>query len=211
MDPVCVYCGEVAETKDHVPPKCFFPKPYPENLLTVPACERCNQNLSKDEDYARIVLSSARVDGEELPLAEVIWEQKVSRSLRRNTKIAFDIYNSMRAIDANNLAFRIDRNRLDKIIVKIVKGLYFAHFQKRIDDSYTVSVHLFPGQQSFPHFYPHELIESILSSPIRTIGEGVLRYRWITSDENDNFSVWVLSFYNTDYNNFVVWTLPPYT
>jgi hypothetical protein len=23
----CIYCGEQADTRDHVPPKCLFPKP----------------------------------------------------------------------------------------------------------------------------------------------------------------------------------------
>ena len=47
----CVYCNEhEKETDDHVPPKSFYPKPRPFDLITVPSCLRCNQGLGKDED-----------------------------------------------------------------------------------------------------------------------------------------------------------------
>ena len=35
----CIYCGNWAElTKDHIPPKCLFTDPKPENLITIPCC-----------------------------------------------------------------------------------------------------------------------------------------------------------------------------
>jgi 5-methylcytosine-specific restriction endonuclease McrA len=40
---LCVYCGErPAATRDHVIPKCLFDPPLPANMVTVPACEECN-------------------------------------------------------------------------------------------------------------------------------------------------------------------------
>ena len=54
---ICVYCGEPATTKDHVPPRCLLEKPYPTNLRTVPCCSRCNSKFSLDEQYFLILLS----------------------------------------------------------------------------------------------------------------------------------------------------------
>jgi hypothetical protein len=54
----CIYCGKEATTKDHVPPKCFFPTPRPDNLLTVPCCESCNKIYGKDDERARNLLTS---------------------------------------------------------------------------------------------------------------------------------------------------------
>jgi len=49
---VCTYCGETKwVSADHVPPKNLFPKPYPTDMWTVPACDDCNQGFSKDDDY----------------------------------------------------------------------------------------------------------------------------------------------------------------
>ena len=48
----CVYCGHnPGITDDHVPRKSFFPQPRPSNLITVPACNKCNSSIGKDEDY----------------------------------------------------------------------------------------------------------------------------------------------------------------
>src|SRR5438105_6810660 len=54
----CIYCGADKElTVDHVPPKLLLTRPYPENLITVPACFPCNQSFQKDDEYMRTMLS----------------------------------------------------------------------------------------------------------------------------------------------------------
>jgi hypothetical protein len=36
---ICAYCGtEGPITADHVPPQSWLERPYPDNLITVPAC-----------------------------------------------------------------------------------------------------------------------------------------------------------------------------
>ncbi len=47
----CVYCGNIADTREHCPSRTFLNKPYPTNLPTVPACRRCNNGFSEDEKY----------------------------------------------------------------------------------------------------------------------------------------------------------------
>src|SRR5665647_14265 len=47
----CVYCGECASTREHIPSKIFLDEPYPDSLPTVPACFQCNNELSNDEEY----------------------------------------------------------------------------------------------------------------------------------------------------------------
>ena len=49
----CVYCGDIADSKDHVPPKVLLETPYPPNLCTVPACRACNASYADDERYYR--------------------------------------------------------------------------------------------------------------------------------------------------------------
>jgi len=53
----CVYCGATGcLTRDHVPPKAIFSKPLPSNLITVPACAKCNSAASNDDEYFRLSL-----------------------------------------------------------------------------------------------------------------------------------------------------------
>jgi hypothetical protein len=52
----CVHCGGPSETVDHVPSKVFLEEPYPSNLMSSPACWRCNNGFSADEEYLACLL-----------------------------------------------------------------------------------------------------------------------------------------------------------
>jgi hypothetical protein len=57
MNRSCVYCRKAADTRDHVPPKLIYKKPFPKNLATVPSCSACNATWSMDEQYLKLALS----------------------------------------------------------------------------------------------------------------------------------------------------------
>jgi hypothetical protein len=43
----CILCGEHTRlTREHSPPRAAFSTPYPDNLITVPACRQCNEATS---------------------------------------------------------------------------------------------------------------------------------------------------------------------
>ena len=52
---VCYYCGIKLQpntlTKEHVPPKVFFPNTDRDNLITVPSCHLHNSGKSNDDEY----------------------------------------------------------------------------------------------------------------------------------------------------------------
>jgi len=45
MKRVCYLCGNPADTKDHLPPKGFFPKPAPVDLIMSRAAAAATMNL----------------------------------------------------------------------------------------------------------------------------------------------------------------------
>lgn len=50
----CGYCGKVpADTVDHVVPSCLFERPWPKNIITVPACKPCNNAKAKLDSFLR--------------------------------------------------------------------------------------------------------------------------------------------------------------
>lgn len=50
----CVYCADgTGATADHVPPRSFFGKSPPPNLITVPCCEDCRIRDQKDDQFIR--------------------------------------------------------------------------------------------------------------------------------------------------------------
>lgn len=42
---VCVYCGQSADTKDHLLPRTWTGEAVRKNVLTVPACQECNSTI----------------------------------------------------------------------------------------------------------------------------------------------------------------------
>lgn len=57
-DMLCIYCGEIAQTREHCPPRSFFPEhDFPNNLHVLPACEKCNKGFSQDEEIVRDYLN----------------------------------------------------------------------------------------------------------------------------------------------------------
>ena len=49
----CIYCGAIADTREHVPSKVFLMKPLPSDLPVLPACQKCNNGFSSDELYTK--------------------------------------------------------------------------------------------------------------------------------------------------------------
>src|SRR5215204_1775649 len=79
----CVYCDEERRlTRDHVVPKTLFTRPFPPNLITAPACGRCNGDKAKDDDYLRDWLV-CDIYGSQHPTAQKLFNGKVLRSHRR--------------------------------------------------------------------------------------------------------------------------------
>ncbi len=57
---ICIYCGENAQTREHCPPRSFFPEhDFPDNLRVLPACEQFNKGFSHDEEIVMDFLNCA--------------------------------------------------------------------------------------------------------------------------------------------------------
>lgn len=74
---ICIYCSatNLIPTRDHVPPKCLFPKPRPLNLVTVPACPTCNQSFKLDDEYFRLMVAGEAAYRD--PVATRLWAERV--------------------------------------------------------------------------------------------------------------------------------------
>ena len=61
-DDTCVHCGRgldaVNFSQEHIPSKCLLMKPYPDELMTLPACRECNAVYSRDEEYLSALLTA---------------------------------------------------------------------------------------------------------------------------------------------------------
>ncbi|NFI05220.1 hypothetical protein FC959_12555 [Clostridium botulinum] len=91
---VCYWCGNLATSKEHVPPKCLFPedkdvggiigRTFRNNLITVPSCDEHNMSKSNEDEYLMTCLSG-RVGNN--GVAYIHNATKVKRAIKRNPNL----------------------------------------------------------------------------------------------------------------------------
>ncbi|MDU2065599.1 MAG: hypothetical protein E6713_12290 [Sporomusaceae bacterium] len=114
----CIYCGEVATTREHVPSKVFLDKPYPENLPVLPACFDCNNGYSVDETYvASFIEKLAR-----LVMSDYVPRDKVDTILNHDKKLATALDGNINIIDNDQISYRLQSDAFDKVLQKLAKG-----------------------------------------------------------------------------------------
>src|SRR5208283_1170426 len=131
----CVYCGTFGPLHmDHVPPESLFESRARSNLVTVPCCRNCNNTASKDDQYF-LVFIALREGGKRQPEHDNLW-QKFLRTLRRKeaSKFRQKVISKIKFVQPitptgiilpRALSIPIDGLRVVRIVIRIVKGLYF--------------------------------------------------------------------------------------
>jgi len=213
----CVYCGKVDKVStDHIPPKNLFPSLKPNNLITVPSCKECNEKASKDDEYFRLALSM-RSDISYHP--EVL--KKLQRSLQKPEQQGFraSFLSSLAFVDSRTPsgiylgktdAFRVDMKRVNNVIKRITRGLFYKEKGRRLPDNYQVCCYIFDIINEHPYslgtFTMRDIITSTLQGKSLTVSDDVFRYWCRFAIDEENSLAMVLSFYNRV--NFLALTMP---
>lgn len=194
----CVYCGAAdATTRDHVPPKCLFPDPVRENLITVPACSSCNTGLSKDEEYFRAIVSQL-AETENHPASRKLLNDKIVRGFKQRPKLAMKILSTVKPVGLNYKgkhiatvpAYDISNQSYNRVMVKIIKGLLYHETGQIIPPEFSIEWNVLHG----PLQLPQPIYGELVKAPDHTIGDGIFEYKtYIRHD--DVRSIWIMRFY----------------
>lgn len=114
----CIYCGGPVETREHVPPRCFLEKPYPENLPVVGSCARCNHGFSKDEEYFVCLVESVLCGSTD---PDRIGRPTVARMLRNSPALRARI-ESAKSVSDGNIRFATEGQRIVNVMLKLARG-----------------------------------------------------------------------------------------
>lgn len=188
----CVYCGQAAQTRDHVPPKSIFPKSLRKNLITVPACETCNNSSKLDDEYFRAVVTMASED----PNAVSVWKQGVFK--RASPAFRSRLLNSLRPAELRSPAglhlryghsLKLENTRIKGVVIRIVRGLLWHHHQVStcLDTTFDICLNPEPGMI-------HETLHVL---PVRSVGDTTFQYRYGIASDDPQSSVWWLRFYQS--------------
>jgi hypothetical protein len=128
---MCVYCGSVAESSDHTPPRCLLPPKLPSNLqaMTVPACKECNNGYSNDELRAAAMICTVSFTEADMEAVRVGgW---IHNALERDNALKGFINSRLR----QDGMFMVDQDAVD-VLTRVAKktgtGLLFYEFGRII-------------------------------------------------------------------------------
>ena len=141
-DAKCYACNELATTKEHVPPKCFFPKKkgfskespdYRSHLITVPSCRIHNNFRSKDDEYTAAVIAMNSSSSLAFSIFKSKWVQVL---LRREGILGKRIFSTARSVEVTSirnglliphktLAISYELSRISYVVESISRALYY--------------------------------------------------------------------------------------
>ena len=193
---MCVYCGSrQATTIDHIPPRAIFPKPRPDDLVTVPSCFPCNNQSSKDDEEFRTFIS-IRAGNTDRPARE-LWERGLIPTLRHNERLRSSILDRAKDFqlttpagivlgNVKGLPLRAAPHR--RVLERIVRGLYFHHFGEPLHSSTSVEANPVTG-------FDGEHLAILQTLPLARIGGGRFAYRFARAHDSPQDSIWAMAFY----------------
>lgn len=192
----CAFCGETATTRDHIPPKSIYPAPRPTDLITVPACVRCNEGSKLDDEYFRWLIATAATPSES---AFAIIEKRIIPNFTKRPALLHDVMSKSTCVDLfsqggiyldKSHAFNFDRHRIQNVIEKIVRGLYYHTQQSTLPKAASVSPFIL--NPAIPPDYSNSLASLILHDT----GNGIFSYRYHSDTNAPQDTFWFLMFYD---------------
>ncbi|MFC1613532.1 hypothetical protein ACFL23_04330 [Patescibacteria group bacterium] len=190
----CYLCKNPATTVEHLPPKCFFAKPYPNNLITVPACSIHNNNFSKMDEWMRILLSAATDDNSTISL----WH-KICKGLGRDKSIGLKqkLLNSIVKINGIR-GIDFDIAEYNDFIVRLTNGLYLYFFNEKISNEIKFFQPIFNP--------PLKILSDFKRLDLKYFkkGENFEVFYSLAKDDNST-SVWIYKFFKK--NLFITGTI----
>lgn len=192
---LCAICGkEKATSNDHIPPRGIFAKPYPKNLITVPACSKCNNGASSNDEAFRAYLSLHV--GADSPETQALWSENTLKTLQHNKKLKRQIIDSLKPVYLSTpsgiiyeqqIAALWDSKVHDPVVERTIRGLYYHHLKKVLGDKVTCHVQWLNG-------LTEELYDIFKNCPANNLGNDQVIYMY-NAPENSLHSFWIFQFY----------------
>ena len=97
------------------------------------------------------------------------------------------------------MMFDVDLSRLDRVVARITKGLFYSQQGYALPPQYVVSVYSDAGLRGLSLSEVREIQNTViaptLKTPVHSIGRGVMRY-WVAWDHKPPVSCWIYEFYS---------------
>jgi hypothetical protein len=121
----CIYCGAVANSREHIPSKIFLEKPYPNNLLLVPSCKTCNNYFSYDELYTWFAIQILKKEYyRSIYITSETYEDRFKKHSPIIAKVHKDVESFCLSKDLNQKddIYNFKSKRIERILWKLAVG-----------------------------------------------------------------------------------------
>lgn len=138
-DAWCIHCGKAKDestafTRDHLPTKSLLDQSLPKNLPTLDICGQCNNSLSQDEEYLRLILTCV-LEGTCEP--DELQDQKAARALRRNGQLLEQLRSAKTEYQTlggqQQVVWQPDESRLLPPLIKNARGHFKYELAERAE------------------------------------------------------------------------------
>lgn len=154
-------CTETGITREHIPPRSFFPDGEKDQLLTVKSCEKHNNAKSKDDLY---VLAQICMNASPSNRAREVFMNKVAPQLEfNNGALRKKLAEGAVPLDNGAVKYKVDVERLDDFFTALSCGIIYKSCGSSLPANYKIS-----------HIYHN--FRSEADSETREIGNAINTY-----------------------------------
>lgn len=130
-------CEEKGITKEHIPPRSFFPIGEKEQLLTVKSCVKHNNSKSKDDLY---VLAHICMNASPSNRAREVFVDKIQPQLNfNNGALRKKLSGGSVRLPDGTVKYPVDVDRLDEFFTALSCGIIFKSCGESLPENYSVS------------------------------------------------------------------------
>jgi len=129
-------CGNKGVTKEHIPPRSFFPDGEKNQLLTVKSCQMHNNEKTKDDMYA---LAHICMNASPSNRAREIFIKKIAPQLNYNNGALRKMLVKGAKLQANgSVAYKVDIVRLDSFFTALSYGIIYKSCGAALPENYNI-------------------------------------------------------------------------
>ncbi|MBX7045797.1 MAG: HNH endonuclease [Ignavibacteria bacterium] len=207
---VCIYCLRKLKfkeiTRDHIPPKCLIVKPYPNDLITVPSCSKCNMGFSKLDEYFKTISSFEHNIVEQKLFDDVV--QSSMRNMKRRTIFTRDFINNIKIEDTYTPAgiylgkyptYYIEYKKVFPFIERVVKGLLYNHKKILVNANIKFSIIDYLNFKKYDSIIQEvfsNIINSHSSFKFQVKANQTIKYKYKFYSNDFIHSTWTIVFFN---------------
>jgi hypothetical protein len=126
----CYRCGEPATTREHFPPKAFFPRGGNLQLRTVPSCIEHNNGKSKDDQYLLTHICLHAAEGGNLP--GQVFRRSILPALERSPGFRDLMNDGAEWLERGVRRYPVDTRRFDGFFDGFVHAIFFDRYGVRL-------------------------------------------------------------------------------